>query len=1192
MALAQAPSQAPAPIKRTPTNVLRLFADMCNCIVILSARFNHPQMGIESKQSMSMGLALIYHVFHSTLDDFIDTDFDGDFFKHVLKFLNVNDQDAHIMESIEKYVQHFQKNWEEIRNRAGCSHERKKILLFFQSLYGQDLKKCLIILKTFIGSGKTASLALLMLLSLMKGESAVYMTPSSNEVLRLFYGMIKQLEDLINSDEFRSLPKGDFKAKMIELERKLRNPPVYTQPPKFGQVLNKDEMHIFVLAPTFENFAYVLGNSRVCKMFMFDDIKFSHELARRISQDGSESTIFIAGADVEDCDPRDFPNYTICPLNIQKPIDLQKIVGDARLEQDAGFQEFIHKTFGTTCMSKLKELLTNMGINVNGSVDVPEKTFDLMDEFFHFLRLVSCDYDESIRKLDDHYKQHRLMDIHQKQNRQKIVLMQKGEMLQCCSRIMGGLFRVADREHVPKNFSCSSNTRVNVGGDIVLDVKNPKPSDSSTENKEKKKEKEKEKEKDESNSSQPLPNAVCGGGAGVAVKKKERKPSTSTKDMQEKADDESFQRRSGAESRTRPATFNDLDIDFVDDMNMCYRPKAHTISRYNHLIDSLRNVPTKIKTALKKMFAGGAGCVFRELPSIHNTFVANVFAKDELTYLSTDFPLESMNLGHVSMIILLCSISEKDLRQLLGRMNRPNSGTFHQLVEDGRLVILSLDQFYIHSQNRDGEQKTGDDSQNVPSFIEFHTQCSRLGVQVISEPILEVLRNLFRTYSDMFPRKFQVQVEKLLTTACIRCFCRKMRFADKDILDKDTAMLIGSCLGLVEKSVFPIRCLSEAESLNALYERYRTDDRDVLGYFEQFIQLLPLICAKTPSDLQALDDIEKIERVIEEIHSALDASLFASVVISMTTPIMADKKQSHRGWMSLIASILESTTTHLGKLISLLEAKLISHNESLEKSKIAVGCVMSIKKVDEFSTGFSELSKRILDGLLDGTILLSYAISLVHDFISSKRSDAPEKVIQKAQEFLKALSGFSPSMCERFKGLSQKQPILRQKLGHRELLELRWTWAASGKTSTQLLFSFLKLTPIDGIVLLATKDLMNAGNFLHHTVIPRFYAQTCHFLTKCGFLREGQCEAHVDAGNGMRKISVESFEQLKGAIQRFDEPQADDDQKFCAKIKRNQNDALIAEISVSIDALQQEVSLLLGAVSEELRELYGFTKMS
>jgi hypothetical protein len=524
-------------------------------------------------------------------------------------------------------------------------------------------------------------------------------------------------------------------------------------------------------------------------------------------------------------------------------------------------------------------------------------------------------------------------------------------------------------------------------------------------------------------------------------------------------------------------------------------------------------------------------------------------------------------------------------------MNRPNSGTFFQLVEDGRLVILSLDQFFsLHAQNRDREQRAEDNLQNVPSFGHFQTECSRLGIQVISEPILEVLGNLFRTYSDMFPRMFQVQVETLLTMACIRCFCPKMRFADRNILDNDTAMLIGSCMCL-DESVVPIRCLSEVESLGALNKRYGTEDPDVLRYFKRFIHLLPLICAKTPSDLQALDHIDKIEYVLGEFRSVLQASRFASVVISMTTPIMADKKQSHRGWMSHVESILEATTTHLGKLISLLEAKLISHNESFERGKVSIGAIVSTKKVNPFSTQFSELSMRVLDGLFDGTISLPYAVSLVHDFISSKRSDAPEKVIQKAQEFLEALCGFSPSMCEIFEELFRKQPILREKMRNRKVLNLRWMSAAIGKIYTQMLLSFLKLTPIDGIVLLAVKDMMIPGNFLHFTVIPTFYTQICQFLTECGFLQEGQCEAHVDAGNGMRKVSVESFEQLKGAIQRFDEQQTDHEPKFSAKIKRDANDTLIAEISVSIDALQQEVSSLIGALSGELRKLYGFTKM-
>jgi hypothetical protein len=300
-ASAQNPEQATdlVPIKRTPTNIGIMFHDMCDCIARLSVCFKDQKMG-EISKSMSMGLALIHRVFRSALNDCIDTDLDGPFFKTVLRFLNINDEDQRVMSKIENYIEQFEENWKDICYRAGLSFDRKKILLFLQSLYGTDLKNCIMILKTFIGSGKTASLSLFMLLSLMNGESAVYMTPSSNEVLRFFFGILVQIKDLINSDEFRSFPKGDFKTKMIELEMKLRNLRIYTQPLKFGEVLDKDVISIFVLASTVEIFAYVLGNSCVFKMFVFDDITYSRELARQISLNQSKSTIFIAGADDED----------------------------------------------------------------------------------------------------------------------------------------------------------------------------------------------------------------------------------------------------------------------------------------------------------------------------------------------------------------------------------------------------------------------------------------------------------------------------------------------------------------------------------------------------------------------------------------------------------------------------------------------------------------------------------------------------------------------------------------------------------------------------------------------------------------------------------------------------------------------------------------------------------------------------
>ncbi len=1186
MALAQAPTQSVRQVNRTSKTILKLFNDMCNCVSLLSMRFNVLQTE-ELSKSVSMGLALMQKIFHSALGDCLKTGLDGPFFKNVLQVLSVNHQDHRIMQDIQSQIEYFRTNWVELCRRAGLSFERKKILLFLQCLYGQDLKGCLIILKTFIGSGKTASLCLYLLLTLMKGETAIYISPSLNEILRFFSGIIHQIRDLIYSDEFKALPNSNFKTEMNELHEKLRTLDVYTKPFKFGEVQKPDRMCVFLLAPTIENFGYALGKSNECKVYIFDDVRCSHALAKELSENGSKSEIVIAGADVQDCKKKEFPNRHICSLNIQKPIDVKKILGDARLVQDAGFPEFLRKNFLTKHTSELISSFVKMGINVDGSATIIDDEINSLENFFPFLRLVSCDYDQAFMKVKHHYTQSMMMNLHErKKDHDKIVVMQSGEIPDCLSAFVSGVFSVHDDgTHVPNDFSCSKRNHGVVGGDIVLDVKEPKKENPSTVN----------KEKDISASSDSVPTTVCGGGVAVRVpsSKKTSNPTYSkitTKGLRDEADNAS---KTSVELPKRPATFRDVKSGkgLVNDTNMKYMPKQPTISEYCRLVNSLPDLTSDVKTVLKAIFANGGGFVHKTLPLHHNTFVANVFAKNELTYLSTNYALESMNLGHVSMIVLLCSISEKDLRQLLGRMNRPNSGTFFQLVEDGRLVVLSLDQFCSHAQNRDGNQRTGDDSQNVPCFIDFRTQCSSLGIQVISEPILEVLANLFRTYSDMFPKTFQVQVEKLLTMAFIRCFCPEMHLADRRISDKDTGMLIGSCVNL-DESVIPIRYLSEPESLTALNKRYGTDDPDVLKYFKRFIHLLPLICAKTPSDLQPLDDINKMEYALEQIRLVLNDSRFASVVVSMTTPIMADKTQKHREWMSIVASILESTTTHLGNLISLLEAKLISHNESLEKAKVSIGAIVSTKKVDQVSIEFSNVSTKIFEGLLDGTIPHSDAISLVLEFITSKRSDATEKVIQKAQEFLEALSGFSPSICESLDRLLQKQQILRQKKRCRDVLKLRWMWAmgSNGSTRIQMLTSLLKLGPTADTVLLATKNPIVKTRVMYNTVLPTVYSKLRNFLTECCFLQGGQCENPVDAGNNTMKVSATSFENLKNAIERFDKQQSENHPIFREEINQAENDALVAEISVLIDTLQQEVSSLIDEVSLQLRKLYHFTK--
>ena len=1183
LAHANAPAQTPTKVKRTQKTISQLFDVMCNCVSLLSMRFNVLQTE-ELSKSVSMGLALMQKIFHSALGDCVKTGLDGPFFKNVLQVLGVNDKDPRIMQDIQSQIQYFTENWDEICRRAGLSFERKKILLFLQSLYGQDLKRCLIILKTFIGSGKTASLCLFILSTLMKGESAIYMTPSLNEILRFFSGIIRQIHDLIYSEEFKTLPNSDFKTEMKKLHEKLRTLDVYTKAFKFGEVHTPDRMCVFLLAPTIENFGFALDKSHECRVYLFDDVVCSHALAKQLSENGSQSAIFIAGADVQDCKKDEFPDQHICELNIHKRIDVEKILGDARLKQNAGFQKFLCEKFLTKHTSDLVSSFVKMGINLNGSATIIDEEINSIENFFLFLRLVACDYDDAFMKVKHHYRQSSLMNLHQsKDPDHNIVMMQSGEITECLLTFVSGVLLVYDDgTHVPNDFSCSKRNHSIVGGDVVLDVKDRTQANPSTVNRE------------DTNSSESVPTTVCGRGVAISVPSSKKSDSkTAKKDMREKADDDAFKKPS-VELPRRPATLSDIisGNDFVKDMKM-KKPKQDTFLQYCRLVNSLQGLTSDVKTVLKFIFQNGGGFVHTSLPLHHNTFVANVFSKNELTYLSTNYALESMNLGHVSMIVLLCSISEKDLRQLLGRMNRPNSGTFFQLVEDGRLVVLSLDEFYIDSQNSDGVQRTLDDSQNVPSFIDFNKHCSSLGIQVISGPILQVLRNLFRTYSDMFPKTFQDQVEKILTMACIRCFCPKMHFADKAMLRKDTGMLIGSCFSLIEKNVVPtIKCLSEQESLSAMDKLYGTRDLDVHTYLKSFMHLMQLVCAEKPYHLQPLDDTDKIEGFLEHLRSVLDASRFASVVVSMTTPIMADKKQKPREWMGIVASILEAMTTHLSELISLLEAKLISHNQALEKSKVSIGAIVSTKKVDESAILFSDLSKSVLEGLLDGTISHPYAITLVQEFITLRKSTAPKNVINQARSFHKALSEFTPSMRKILHRLLQKQQILRQKKRCRDVLTLRWIWAMGGNGTTRIrmLSSLLKLGPTGDTVLLATRHSIVKNRVMYNTVLPTVYSRVCNFLSECGFLQGGQCEDPVDAGNDTKNVSATAFEALKKAIDGFDKAQADEDPKFCEEINQNQNDALVAEISVSIDALQGEVSKLIDEVSVVLRKLYHFTK--
>lgn len=143
----------------------------------------------------------------------------------------------------------------------------------------KDLKGSLIILQTFIASGKTVALAELLSSIIRDGETAVFMTPCPSEVLNFLKGMYAQIKDLVRSDVFKTLlAKDPFKIMFQELFERLSTINIFESHLSLGQDLVAGSTNIFVLEPKHSHIIWVYGNPRF-KMLILDDVRNSAEIA-------------------------------------------------------------------------------------------------------------------------------------------------------------------------------------------------------------------------------------------------------------------------------------------------------------------------------------------------------------------------------------------------------------------------------------------------------------------------------------------------------------------------------------------------------------------------------------------------------------------------------------------------------------------------------------------------------------------------------------------------------------------------------------------------------------------------------------------------------------------------------------------------------------------------------------------------
>jgi len=1146
--------------KISMSTITRLYNNVMHGLAFLSG------CGSQSSKLVNVSLAIIHHVLQN-INSLVYVKLDGTFFQNVGECLGF-EQRSHVlkdndiesfydMNPVEKEIDGLKESsWGKLCYRAGLSNDRQRILDFMSAMYKRDLKNSLSILRTFVGSGKTASLSEEMLLKLMIGQSAVFMTPCSSEVINFFAGIRFQIEGLISSNEFKNLKKDDsFKQYMLELIDRLDKLRVFESPLAFGQKLDPAFINIFVLAPTQANILWLLGNRY--DMLVLDDVLFAHELARRVSMQGNGCAIIVSGADVGEFDAGDFlsQGYTTYVCDIQNRIDVKSIWCDSTCGRDDLAFDALGRVFGRMLVrgslkySDLGTLFQTIGISVKGNVKVSSMPVYKANKIFGVLRHIAVDPQSAVAKLYGLYQTQMLMSFDTSMKfGDKAIVYQTDDECSSIAKLLSSFVKVEDTTYVAPTFSKDS---------FDVSQNDSAPND------------------DEKGNSNPQ---SSGGDTTLGKKNDKIKEGTRKviKDARKKVEEDDG-RKSSKEVPTRPATIEDIRLKRSVAQNpLRLTPSQKQINVFKTLVANL-NIPDNYKTALITLFENGVGRVSRVFPSEYNEFVASVFRENRLSYLSTSYPLESMNLGHVSAVIVTSSISERDLRQLLGRMSmyRPNNGSFLQMLEDGRLVLIILDDA---CQDDVGGPIVGGVAAgqhlDFKSIMDFGIS---LHIPENVSALCDVLREIFARTSSMFPINFQQRIMSLFLSTIFRVFHPEMHLSDKTVLPRDCACVISSAIDLTR---FPI--IESGNTSNILRWFFGITSESMENVFGGFAHLMPVLCATKVSDIQGFDTPELILQVLLELCIVSRLIECALCVVSMTTPMLAGMKHVIHERMSIIATLLSKTSSHLQVLITLFETKRATMLRNLEKSEAKLGVIVCESAVNQTAIIFSSLVESTLNALPTG-LDFNKLLFDIQKFISSY---SESKLVANARMFLENVKGLERDRKSFFEDTSGASSVCADLYEERDKLSVLLEWSticlltavnSKGKSFNLLeMLTTLKVGKNGRILLAPVNALTKKPEF--QDVLTEFYGKLCGLLVRAGFLQQGQCDSPDSDGN----VSVGAFNVLKRAIEEFSKTVPADLSAVNARL---------AELTVEIDRVQQELRVLCDVFESKINRLRHFTKM-
>jgi hypothetical protein len=622
--------------------------------------------------------------------------------------------------------------------------------------------------------------------------------------------------------------------------------------------------------------------------------------------------------------------------------------------------------------------------------------------------------------------------------------------------------------------------------------------------------------------------------------------------------------------RSRPATVDDIRSD---------KPILPNVKRvlptdgkrrlHSQLVKKL-TLSQEYQKILTVLFENGIGVVSRMFSSEYNEVVASVFRKNQLSYLSTDYALESMNLGHISHVIILSSISLKDLRQLLGRMNRPNNGTFLQMLDDGKLVLVCFDKEVKELMSGSSTLLASHD------FSSLSAIGSQLNVREHVDSIVSILRVVFGPNADqVFPIRFQELVERIFSASFFRAFHPEMCLTDKNMLVRDFAFVLLKCINSSTTSV---------SMKQTVLQYFGIDSQEVCNFLDGCCaHLMPVLVSTTSVSGflggETVEDLSSMIARLSEISSVLEMCLS---VLSMTTKAYVAGNLPYKQKMNVVATLLSMTFDHLRKLISILDSKRATITGNLLKDGMKIGAVLCKKDVEQVASIFAGIAGSVLVELSNCSMDFDKLLQMVQGFIDANPQSS---ICEKASMFLKALqdlenhratylleksnlSSSYVSLCEaRDAGMALKTcaEILRQVV----------------KNSKGAQFSLVdllnKLKPdSSGYVYLGIPDLFKKESFNFVKEINDFYKELSETMVRAKLLQEGQCLPPNQDG----KIPIASLDALKRAVE------------IIKTADISTEDARLAELTVKIDNVQQEMHILDTDFELKINSLRHFTKMA